>query len=234
MRDLTLAHYDRVLVHTDPALVPFGLTFPYAEALGVRLVSTGYVVEPGPAAEDGPGGEVLVSAGGGRVGRALLAAAIEARPLSGMRDRPWRLVGGGDLDPRRVAELQVGLPPGLVVERQRDDFQALLAKCLLSVSQAGYNTVVEVLRLGKPMVLVPFETATETEQRIRAERLTGLGLAETVWGAELTPSSLARAIDRAVSRPSERRSGLDLDGAGTSARLIAALAARAAPAEPDG
>jgi predicted glycosyltransferase len=223
-----------VLVHTDPALVPFGLTFPYAEALGARLVSTGYVVEPGPAAEDGPGGEVLVSAGGGRVGRALLAAAIEARPLSGLRDRPWRLVGGGDLDPRRVAELQAGLPPGLVVERQRDDFQALLAKCLLSVSQAGYNTVVEVLRLGKPMVLVPFETATETEQRIRAERLTGLGLAETVWGAELTPSSLARAIDRAVSRPSERRSGLDLEGAGTSARLIAALAARAAPAEPDG
>jgi predicted glycosyltransferase len=234
MRDLTLAHYDRVLVHTDPALVPFGLTFPYAEALGARLVSTGYVVEPGPAAEDGSEGEVLVSAGGGRVGRALLAAAVEARPLSRVRDRPWRLVGGGDLDPRRVAELQAGLPPGLVVERQRDDFQALLAKCLLSVSQAGYNTVVEVLRLGKPMVLVPFETATETEQRIRAERLTGLGLAETVWGAELTPSSLARAIDRAVSRPSERRSGLDLEGAGTSARLIAALAARAAPAEPDG
>jgi predicted glycosyltransferase len=232
MRDLSLAHYDRVLVHTDPALVPFGLTFPYAEALGSRLVSTGYVVEPGPAGEDGSEGEVLVSAGGGRVGRALLAAAIEARPLSGLRDRCWRLVAGGDLDPTRVAELEAGLPPGLVVERQRDDFQALLAKCLLSVSQAGYNTVVEVLRLGKPMVLVPFETATETEQRIRAERLTDLGFAETVWGAELTPSSLARAIERAMSRPSRERSGLDLEGAATSARLIAALAARPAPAEP--
>ena len=50
MRDLALAHYDRVLVHTDPALVPFGLTFPYADALGRRLVSTGYVVEPRAAA----------------------------------------------------------------------------------------------------------------------------------------------------------------------------------------
>jgi predicted glycosyltransferase len=234
MRDLALAHYDNVLVHTDPALIPFGLTFPYAEALGARLVSTGYIVEPGPAPEEGSEGEVLVSAGGGRVGRALLAAAIEARPLSGLRDRPWRLVGGGDLDPTRVAELQAGLPPGVVVERQRDDFQVLLAKSLLSVSQAGYNTVVEVLRLGKPMVLVPFETATETEQRIRAERLTDLGFAETVWGAELTPSSLARAIDRAVSRPSWRQSGLDLEGAATSARLIAALAARPAPLERGG
>ncbi len=234
MRDLALAHYDRVLVHTDPALIPFGLTFPYADALGARLVSTGYVVEPGPAPATGKDGEVLVSAGGGRVGRALLAAAIEARARSGQRERPWRLIAGGGLDPESLARLQAGLPAGVVLERQRDDFQTLLAKCLLSVSQAGYNTVVEVLRLGKPMVLVPFETATETEQRIRAERLTGLGLAETVWGAELTPSSLARAIDRVLSRPSGRRSGLDLEGAATSARLIAALAARAAPAEPAG
>jgi predicted glycosyltransferase len=234
MRELALAHYDRVLVHTDPALVPFGLTFPYADALGPRLVSTGYVVEPGPAAEAGTNGEVLVSAGGGRVGRALLEAAIAARARSGQRDRPWRLIGGGEFDPARLLELRSGLPPGLLVERQRDDFQLLLAKCLLSVSQAGYNTVVEVLRLGKPMVLVPFETATETEQRIRAERLTDLGWAETVRGAELTPSSLARAIDRAVSRPWAQRSRLDLDGAASCARLIGALAGRPAPGEPGG
>jgi predicted glycosyltransferase len=234
MRDLALAHYDRVLVHTDPALIPFGLTFPYADALGARLISTGYVVEPGPEPEDRKNGEVLISAGGGRVGEALLAAATRARALSRHRDRPWRLIAGGERDPAQVAALGADLPPGFVLERQRGDFQGLLAKCLLSVSQAGYNTVVEVLRLGKPMVLVPFETATETEQRIRAERLTGLGLAETVWGAELTPSSLARAIDRASRRPSGQQSGLDLEGAATSARLIAALAARPAPAEPGG
>jgi predicted glycosyltransferase len=234
MRDLALAHYDRVLVHTDPALIPFGLTFPYADALGARLISTGYVVEPGPPAATGQNGEVLVSAGGGRVGQKLLAAALGARALSEQRDRPWRLIAGGELDPAHFTRLHADLPPGVVLERQRDDFQRLLAKCLLSVSQAGYNTVVEVLRLGKPMVLVPFATATETEQRVRAERLTGLGLAETVRGAKVTPSSLARAIDRASSRPAGQRSGLDLDGALTSARLIAALAARPAPAEPAG
>ncbi len=230
MRDLALAHYDRVLAHTDPALIPFGLTFPYADALGARLVSTGYVVEPGPP--PGAGDEVLVSAGGGRVGRALLAAALGARRLSGLGSAPWRLIAGGEVDPASLARLEANRPAGLTLERQRDDFQDLLAKCLLSVSQAGYNTVMEVLRLGKPMVLVPFETVTETEQRIRAERLTGLGLAETVWGAELTPSSLARAIDRVVSQPSARRPALDLEGAATTARLIAALAGRPAPAEP--
>jgi predicted glycosyltransferase len=227
MRDLALAHYDRVLVHTDPKLVPFDLTFPFARDLGTRLVNTGYVVEPGPPAC--AGNEVLVSAGGGRVGSALVAAAIAARPLSRQRDRPWRVIAGGALDGASLSSRQTALPPGIALEHQREDFQSLLAKSLLSVSQAGYNTVVEVLRLGKPMVLVPFETATETEQRLRAERLSGLGLAEVVLGGELTPSRLARAIDRAVDQPPERRLALDLDGAATSARLVAELAARDSP-----
>jgi predicted glycosyltransferase len=232
MRDLVLTYYDRVLVHTDPALIPFELTFPYAGDLGARLFNTGYVVEAGPPACAGE--EVLVSAGGGRVGSALVAAALAARPLSQHGNRPWRVIAGGAADGAGLAARQTGLPPGIVLERQRDDFQALLAKSLLSVSQAGYNTVVEVLQLGKPMVLVPFETATENEQRTRAERLSRLGLAEIVWESDLTPSSLARAIDRVASRPPEGRPALDLAGAATSARLLAELAAREAPAEPAG
>ena len=231
MRDLALAHYDRVLAHTDPALVPFGLTFPYADALGPRLVSTGYVVEAGPPARAGD--EVVVSAGGGRVGGRLLETALAARPLSRLSAQPWRLITGGASAPERIAELGAGLPDGVVVEQQRDDFQALLAKSLLSVSQAGYNTVVEVLRLGKPMVLVPFETATETEQTIRARRLRECGLAEVLGESELTPLGLARAIDDAMlSRPAEQRPSLDLDGAAASARLVAELAGRTAPPEP--
>ena len=140
-------------------------------------------------------------------------------------DRGRRQRGGSGRSPRICRR-------AWCVERQRDDFQALLAKSLLSVSQAGYNTVVEVLRLGKPMVLVPFETATETEQTIRARRLRDRGLAEVVWESELTPSSLARAIDQAGGRPAARELALDLDGAATSARLVAELADRAAPAEP--
>jgi predicted glycosyltransferase len=232
MRDLVLTYYDRVLVHTDPTLIPFELTFPYARDLGARLLNTGYVVEAGPPACAGE--EVLVSAGGGRVGSALVAAALAARPLTQHGDRPWRVIAGGAAESADPAVRQTGVPPGVVLERRRDDFQAVLAKSLLSVSQAGYNTVVEVLRLGKPMVLVPFETATETEQRIRAERLSRLGLAETVWESELTPTSLARAIDRMTARPPAGRPALDLDGAATSARLLAALAAREAPAEASG
>jgi predicted glycosyltransferase len=232
MRDAALRHFDRVLVHTDPALVPFSLTFPFAAALGERLVETGYVTDSSPSpASDAGRGEVLVSAGGGRVGTKLLEASIEARPLSRARNVPWRLVAGGNVEPRTLAELEARLPPSMLLERERDDFQALLANSLLSISQAGYNTVVEALKFRKPMVLVPFETKAETEQRTRAERLTGLGLAHTLRESALCASGLARAIDAAMEHPMPAVR-FDLDGASSTARLVADLAGRPAPDRP--
>ena len=174
-------------------------------------------------------GEVLVSAGGGRVGARLLEAAIDARPLSCLSARPWRLIAGGNLAGDAFQALNARLPGGVLLERQRDDFPALLANSLLSVSQAGYNTVLEGLRFHKPMVLVPFETATETEQRTRAEHLVQLGFAEVVWESELTPHALAGAIDRAWRARPVTKPELCLDGAARSADLVAALAATPAP-----
>ena len=223
------AHYDRILAHTDPQLIPFGLTFPHAAALGDRLVETGYVTEPF-AAETAEGrGEVLVSAGGGRVGAKLLEVALEARPLSHLRARPWRLIAGGNLAADAFQALGVRMPRGVILERQRDDFPALLANSLLSISQAGYNTVLEGLRFQKPMVLVPFETATETEQSTRAERLVKLGLAEVVWESGLTPRTLAGAIDRAWRSRPDQALAVALDGAARTADLVSALAATLPP-----
>lgn len=224
MRDVALEHYDRVLVHTDPDLIPFDLTFPYTEALASRLVSTGYVAPP-PAApgrsDERPG--ILISCGGGRVGTALLEAAIGAHPLSRHRDVPWRLITGGDVDAAEVRRLEQGLPEGVILEHQRADFHTLLANSLLSVSQAGYNTVVEALRFGRPMVLVPFETPSETEQRVRAERLASRGLAHVVWGSELSARRLAAAIDAALALAPACRERVRLDGAAVSAQIVADL-----------
>ena len=68
-------------------------------------------------------------------------------------------------------------PAGLDVFRFRKDFPSLLAAAELSVSQAGYNTVCDVLQAGCRAILVPFAAGGETEQTVRAERLQRLGLA---------------------------------------------------------
>lgn len=115
---------------------------------------------------------------------------------------------------------------GVVVERNRHDFPALLARARVSVSQGGYNTVMDVLRSGAPAVVVPFEQRTETEQRMRTQRLAERGALELVEERHLAPTTLAAAIDRAATRTADTRVPFDMQGAQRSAQRIIELAQR--------
>jgi predicted glycosyltransferase len=207
-------YIDRVLVHGDPSLFRLDETFPAVAAIGGRLAYTGYVVNPMPPAI-APTGEVLVSAGGGVVGRRLLEAALAARPLSSLATVPWRLVCGPQLpDPDVVAiRAQAAGMADVTVDRFRPDFQARLAACRVSVSQAGYNTLMEILASRTRAVVVPFAEAGETEQTTRARRFAAKGLVELVEADRLSPAMLAAAIDRADGQNRANRADIDLDGA---------------------
>ncbi len=153
------------------------------------------------AADDGAGAdEVLVSAGGGAVGGALLATALAARRLGCLAELGWRLLTGPNLPAAQFAALSAGLPDGVVVERYRPDFPQMLRRCRVSVSQAGYNTVLDILAARAAAVLVPFADMRETEQTLRAERLAARGVVEIVAPDALSPERLAEAIERAVQR----------------------------------
>ena len=149
---------------------------------------------------DPPAGEVLVSAGGGAAGQNLLAAALAARRQGCLAERGWRLLAGTNLSDDAFAALRRTRPPGSSIERFRADFPALLRRCHVSVSQAGYNTVLDIVAARASAVLVPFAAERETEQLIRAEHLAARGAAELVRETELTPATLAAAIERAAAR----------------------------------
>ena len=110
---------------------------------------------------------------------------------------------------------------GIIVEPNRTDFSALLRRCRLSISQAGYNTVIETLQAGVRAVMVPFAGGSETEQRLRARVLAEHAWIDIVEEPDLTPHSLAQAINRASRRARLRPGAVALDGADASARLIA-------------
>ncbi len=221
-------YFDHLLVHGDPALLPFGNSYPLADALGERLLYTGYVVEParsvGGDAQAYPD-EVLVSAGGGAVGQPLLEAAIRARPRTVLADRSWRVLSGvnaSDADHARLLQLAAASGDGrVVVERFRPDLAQRMAHCALSISQAGYNTVMELLRAGARAVVVPFAGGQETEQTQRARLLAARGWLELVDEAALDVATLAAAIDRAAARPRPVVDARMLRGAETTARLVA-------------
>ena len=106
------------------------------------------------------------------------------------------------------------------MERTRNDFQALLKAAALSISQAGYNTVLDVVSTRVRAVLVPFAAQGETEQTVRAERMAAAGLAQIVREDGMTPERLAAAVDTAWAAP-RPDVNIGVAGAGESARIIA-------------
>lgn len=203
----TFEVFDTVLIHADPALVRLGDSFPGWADIQDRALYTGYVAESDPsrAPQGNVGkGEVIVSAGGGAVGAPLLSAAIAARPLTSLADRKWRILVGPNVSEADRAALAEAASAGIIVEPARADFVDLLANSALSISQAGYNTVVETLCHADRAVLVPFGTARETEQADRARVLVERGMVAAVPPDALTPQTLAAAVKRAWSGPSIR------------------------------
>ncbi|MGE4012222.1 MAG: glycosyltransferase family protein, partial [Alphaproteobacteria bacterium] len=143
---IVAAYFDRVLVHGDPRFVAFDETFPLAPRIADKIVYTGYVANDNAKHDPATarGDDVIVSAGGGPVGLQLLQTALAARPLSAGKRGVWRLLAASDLAPKLPA-LRRKAPPNVSIEKVRADFPALLRAARVSVSQAGYNTVMDIL-----------------------------------------------------------------------------------------
>ena len=214
--------YDAVLVHGDPDLIPLDASWPLDEGTRALLRYTGYV-DHGMlvAALANDAGEIVVSGGSSAASLPLYRASLAAAAL--VPERPWRILVGGVAE----AELETlvrAAPAHAVVERVRGDFRDLLAGAAVSVSQAGYNTVVDVLRAGCRAVLVPFEAGNETEQRLRAERLVASGHAELLLEMNLSPAAVVEAVRRALQRPRPDSATIRFDGAERSVAVAEQLA----------
>jgi predicted glycosyltransferase len=222
-----LEDYDAILVHGDPQLAPLEATWPVDESIRHLIRYTGYVDEnPKPIAEGSREG-ILVSGGSSAASLPLYRAALAA--ARAIPEKSWRVLVGRGVGEEDFQALLREAPSHVTVERARPDFRALLARAEVSISQAGYNTVVDLLRTGVQSVLVPFEAGHETEQRLRAERLKALGFAAIVSEDDLSPSSLADAVREAISRSQSKPASFALDGARQSVEIAKSLR-HAAPA----
>ncbi len=227
------AFYDRILVHSDPHLITFDDSFPFTERVNSHIRYTGYISDDrstSATSTDGKG-EVIVSCGGGAVGSALLHAALSARNHmpSGLTQK-WRVLVGQDLPDAEFQKLLRHSSSEFVIERARKDFPALLKNAKLSISQAGYNTVVDILRAGVPSVLVPFAQEAETEQTQRALSLMKHHRAVAVPEKVLSAKTLAQAAQKALSLPAPDLR-IALNGAEIAAQVLAADLGMETPAD---
>ena len=238
-------NFDHLLVHGDPSVISLDMTVPawILEMIRVPLTYTGFVSEQLPDRSEcsdeiqglvDAGGFVVTSVGtGGSAGKAgfthggaAVDAAIAAWKLLAASGRSagrtmviFAGAHGRDEEIRRIREA-CGEGPFLV-RPVAPDFLCWLQAADLSISRAGYNTCTNILAAGVPAVLLPSRSNLDQEPRARifAQR----GLAATLFEHELATDRLATEIERGLSSCREKPA-VNLDGGGTTAALIEAIA----------
>jgi predicted glycosyltransferase len=216
-------YFDGVLVHTDPRFARIEETFHPTSPLEVPVHYTGFVTAEAAAPKTSTRAPyVLVSAGGGMVGYGLLNAAIGAQRLLWHESQmPMRLVAGPfmpEVDWQALHREAEGCP-GVELIRSVPNLGATFFEASASVSQCGYNTVMDILSSRVPALVVPFAAGREDEQMNRAERLAKLHLLNVLEPSRLSATSLAAAIrDLRTFNPAPVQ--INLDGASTTAALL--------------
>lgn len=210
--------YDSVLVHSDPRFIRLEETFGRVSDIAAMTRYTGFVASRPQGEKAGPRRRrILVSLGGGSVGRELAYAAAAVAPrLPGFEFR----VALGPHTPtvvRARIERASRRTPNLRLTGFLDDFQGELGRSRLSVSLAGYNTVMDLLRTRTRGVVLPY--GANREQAVRARRFERAGLLKVAGAPDLRPDRFAALLRRELGRPYPSVS-VDLAGAERTRRLL--------------
>ncbi|EPJ49598.1 MAG: hypothetical protein OFPI_24190 [Osedax symbiont Rs2] len=216
-------HYQQVLVHGDENFYPLQQSFPPAAAINHQLSYSGYVCpqlqESGTDKRATTEAKIIISIGGGSVGREILEAALSLYHSGFASDRQWLLITGPNMSPADKAYFQRHSDQRLSVTELADNFLQQLNSAYVSVSMAGYNTVMDLLLTKVAAVVIPFEGEGETEQLARSEVLAAKGVFQVLRIGQLNCDNLRRAIDAATTQPGAAVS-IDNCGADNSAELL--------------
>jgi len=215
-------YYDHVLVHGDKSVATLQETFPQIVGSHLAVHYTGYVdTESGDAKPSSTRSDVLVSAGGGAAGLHIYHAALDAARQD--KAHVWRLLIGPNINETDYANLLEKRSLNVVIERNRSDFRSLLKASSVSLSQSGYNTLVDILRTDVASVLVPYAKDGEEEQTLRASKFSAFGRAVVLDENSLDPSSLLSALHNArqlKQRDNQLLVSPGTEGAAQSAVLV--------------
>jgi predicted glycosyltransferase len=233
-------YFDLLLIHSDPTFQTLDETFSRRTDLRCDVQYTGFVTQDSETLSDltavdqrGPADDrplILASVGGGRVGYELLDNAVRASSLLTPTIRHRLLLFTGPYMPdHQHKQLQhlAAQQPHIEVHRFTPSFQSLMRQAALSISMAGYNTCMNVLKTGTKALVLPFTGHKNDEQPIRAKKLEKRGLLTVLEPEDLIPDRLAAKIERSLSEsPIISCHSINTDGGKHTAGAIERLAAQ--------
>ena len=228
--NLLNTYFDLLLIHSDDQLLTLDQTFSRMDDIRIPAIYTGFVSpKANPAAgrelryELGIGPEeklIVVSAGGGRSGYALLSCLLDAYHL--MKDAHRirvEMFAGPFRDPAEFNKLTAKSVDGIRIRYFTKRFLDYLSAADLSVSLAGYNTCMNLLAARVPALVFPY--SKQREQPIRVEKIKNFIPMKILRDKDIEPAKLSRYIQKMLleSRPSGSVP-INLDGAENSATYL--------------
>jgi predicted glycosyltransferase len=218
-------YFDAVLVHSDARFARLEESFHPCSPLKVPVHYTGFVTreqkeDAEPQARREP--RIVVSAGGGLVGEALLRTAIQAYEFLRAPDKPEMRIIGGPFIPKeswQTLEEIARQKQGTSLIRSVPDLGVELRSAAASISQCGYNTAMDILCSRVPALVVPFSGDKQDEQINRARRLERLGALRVLEQERLDAQTLAAEIEHLLHfQPSAIE--LNMNGVENTAQVL--------------
>lgn len=231
-------YYDGIWVYGDPAVYDPLQEYRDVSRLARMTSYTGYLARRGAASPEGFQHArarlgigwarlALCLVGGGQDGARLAEAFARAE----LPDETAGVIVTGpfmpDRDRRRILRAAVNRPRLRVLDFV-PDLETWIRHADRIVSMGGYNTVCEILSARKRALIVP-RVEPRQEQRIRAERLQRLGLADAVHPSRLHHDLLTKWLASDQEVDPEAWGRIDLAGLSRLPQLLAD-AAEASPA----
>ncbi len=226
------AAYDDILVYGSRSLFDVAAGYGLSAKIAERLRYCGHVVAPASNLAAHPCWDtaraagrpvVLVTAGGGGDGFALMQAYLDGLPPVGMTSF-YSVIVTGPLMPSAGRDMLERFVQG------RDDVELVayttnlvpsLKAASLVVSMAGYNTTAELIALRQSAILVP-RAAPRAEQLLRARQLAALGLVRMIEPEDdLVERLAALVLEDFVAPPASNWAQLDLGGADRIVEILA-------------
>jgi predicted glycosyltransferase len=205
--------YDRILVYGERSHFPLDLAYGLPPRVCSKLVYAGYIRKDDELVPENvvrsdlripPSGPfLLATVGGGGDGIALLAKTIAALPSVRQKHPTLRaaLVTGPLMSQaeREAIERAAAFAGGVHVTSFFANMTSAMRAASVTVAMGGYNTVTELLAVGRSSVIVP-RTHPRKEQLIRARNLSRRGLLTMVDPEpSIDVGALAAAIERCLA-----------------------------------
>jgi predicted glycosyltransferase len=225
--------YDSVLIYGSREVFDSRAQYGLDGESSTDVAYCGYVCAESAAVDSGltrrelglgDGRLLVITAGGGADGYPMMKLCLEA--LSRMRELrdlevaciTGPLMSREEINDLRARSAQLPVRVFWCVEQAPLYF----ATADLIVAMAGYNTLVEAVRLGKKVLAFP-RRGPSAEQGMRAEIFSRLGVVRGIGTGERSPGAMARLIETMLNAEAPAKGLLDMGGLDEVVRRLRTL-----------